>query len=256
MSGPTRRKLAYGSAPSQYGHLYLPAVTPGAGRAPLVVLIHGGSWSTEFALVVYSAVARDLAARGAVVWNIEYRRVEEDGGGWPGTGRDVLAALAALDGPVAQQLAVAGIAVDRRAVAVVGHSAGGQLAAWAVAELGAQTREHTVSLVIPQSAVLDFTVPEVRTKDSVVALMGAPYEQIPERYAQASPAHAPVTAATVAVVHTVDDQAVPIELSRHYVAQQSARGQATALYEVPGGHPDFVDPASPGHRQTLRLLGL
>jgi len=45
-------------------------------------------------------------------------------------------------------------------------------------------------------------------------------------------------------------------LSRHYVEVMRARGQAVTLAEVPGDHAAFVDPRSPAHRQTLRLLGL
>lgn len=249
-----RRKIAYGEHPSQYGHLYLPDLAPGV-RAPLVVMIHGGSWSTEFGLTIAGAVARDLVARGAVVWNLEYRRVEE-GDGWPQTGRDVVAALTLLDGRVAEELALAGICVDRQNVAVVGHSAGGQLAAWAVAELGARTDRHRISLVVPQSAVLDLTVPEVADKPSVAAFLGTGYDDAPHRYRAASPAHAPVTEALVAVVHTTEDQSVPVELSRHYAEVAAARGQRVTLTEVPGDHAAFLDLRSPAHRATLRLLGL
>lgn len=249
-----RRRVAYGQQPSQFGHLYLPGAA-GSGPVPLVVLVHGGSWSTEFALTINTAVARDLAMRGAAVWNVEYRRREE-GGGWPQTGRDALAALRALDGPVAAELAAAGVAVNRHDVAVVGHSAGGQLATWAVARLGARTPDHRITTVVPQSAVLDLTVPEVRDKESVAGLMGVPYAVAPDRYREASPAQAPVTDATVAIVHTLDDQAVPPALSRHYAEVMRERGQAVTLTEVPGDHAAFVDPRSPAHRQTLRLLGL
>jgi len=42
LSGPQpSAHLAYGSAPSQYAELFVPA---GAGPFPVVVLIHGGCW--------------------------------------------------------------------------------------------------------------------------------------------------------------------------------------------------------------------
>lgn len=100
-----RVRVAYGDAPSQFGHLYHALDTtdlPAAIRP--VVVIHGGYWTTEFTLTIESAIARQYAERGALVWNIEYRRVGEDGGGWPNTGRDVLAAIGALDGPVRDHL--------------------------------------------------------------------------------------------------------------------------------------------------------
>ncbi|MFT3715593.1 MAG: alpha/beta hydrolase fold domain-containing protein [Gordonia sp. (in: high G+C Gram-positive bacteria)] len=250
---PRRHKIPYGPAPSQYGHLYLPQ--PSAQRAPLVVLVHGGSWSTKYALVVYSAVARDLASRGAVVWNLEYRRLEE-GGGWPVSCDDVVAGIEAIDGPVAEKLAVLGQRVDRAAVTVIGHSAGGHLAVWAVARLGAATDASTVTTVVSQSGVLDLTVPGARDKESVVTLMGVPYEQDPQRYVAASPTHAPVVDALVVAQHTLDDESVPIRVSRDYVAGAGARGQRAELVELPGDHAAFLDISSPAHHDTVRILGL
>jgi acetyl esterase/lipase len=253
-----RVKIAYGDAPSMFGHLYLPdADKRGEGRAPIVVLVHGGFWSTEYSLVVYTGVARALADRGVVVWNVEYRRREETGGGWPGTGRDVIAAIRALDGPVTDQLATAGIRVDASNATVIGHSAGGHLAVWATARLRGATDRFRIGTVIAQSPVLDFTETGAHDRPSVVDLMGAPFDKIPDRYREASPSQQPPFDSTVVVIHTVDDESVPIEMSRRYVADATARGQSAVLYEVPGeGHDAFVDPTSAAMRQTLRVLGV
>ncbi|WOC13576.1 alpha/beta hydrolase family protein [Gordonia sp. MP11Mi] len=253
-----RIKIPYGESPSTFGHLYLPGEgSRGPGHAPLVVLVHGGYWSTEYALVVYTGLARMLTERGAVVWNIEYRRVGEPGGGWPNTGRDVVDAVSALDGPVTDQLATAGIDVDRAHASIVGHSAGGQLAVYAAARLSGATERFAFGTVIAQSPVLDFTESGAFDRPSVVDLMGAPFAQIPDRYRAASPSELEPFASTVAVIHTVDDRSVPIEMSRRYVADAVRRGQRAALYEVPGeGHDAFVDPRSAASRQTLRVLGI
>ncbi|MCF8611414.1 alpha/beta fold hydrolase [Gordonia sp. HY285] len=253
-----RLKIAYGDAPSTFGHLYLPGeAARGAESAPLVVLVHGGYWSTEYSLVVYTGIARALAERGAVVWNVEYRRVGEPGGGWPTTGRDVVDAISALDGPVTDQLATTQITVDRKRASILGHSAGGQLAVYAAARLGAATERFAFGTVIAQSPVLDFTETGAFDRPSVVALMGAPFAQIPDRYREASPSEQEPFSSTVAVVHTVDDQSVPIGMSRRYVAEAERRGQSAVLYEVPGeGHDAFVDPRSAASRQTLRVLGI
>ena len=72
-----RLKVAYGDADSQFGHLYLPVPPPARDDVephpvPVVVIVHGGYWSTDFELIVETPIARDLADRGAIVWNVEY----------------------------------------------------------------------------------------------------------------------------------------------------------------------------------------
>lgn len=252
-----RAKVEYGTAPSQFGHVYFPAdgIGPTDAVRP-VVLIHGGYWSTEFALTIETAIARLIAGRGCLVWNVEYRRVGEDGGGWPGTGRDVLAALRALDGPVREVIPPEIAAqVDWDAVAVVGHSAGGQLAVWAVAQLGARTAGTTITQVIAQSAALDLEAGADRP--SIRGLMGRPADEIPHRYREASPLCQEPFDAHVVALHGELDTVIPVETSRRYVRTVTAAGQSAELVVVPGeGHDAFVDPRSASTRQTIRLLGV
>lgn len=255
--GVKRVKLAYGERNSQFGHVYLPP-TPADGPVPVVVLVHGGYWSTEFALTIETAIARDLAERGAVVWNVEYRRVGEDGGGWPRTGNDVIAAISALDGPVRYALPedIAARA-DWSNVSVVGHSAGGQLAVWAVGRLGAKTKRTTIATVIAQAAALDLQAGGRAARPSLRALMGASITEAPQLYAEASPVDQPPFPAHVVAIHGDLDQSLPAEISRDYVRRASAAGQSAELIIVPGeGHDVFVDPASQGHRETVRVLQL
>ena len=90
----------------------------------MVVLLHGGFWRDGWDRTLMTPLAHDLAARGFLAWNVEYRRVGQDGGGWPGTLADVAAAVDALaDVPEA----------DVGRVVAVGHSAGGHLALWLAA---------------------------------------------------------------------------------------------------------------------------
>jgi len=252
-----RVKIAYGERNSQFGHVYLPKVAV-PGPVPVIVLIHGGFWSTEFALTIETAIARDLAARGAVVWNIEYRRVGEDGGGWPRTGNDVIAAISALDAPVRYALPEEILSrIDWSKVSVIGHSAGGQLAVWATARLGARTKKCAISTVIAQAAPLDLQARERTSRPSLRALMGGSITEVPARYADASPVDQPVFGAHVVAIHGTEDTAVPIEVSRDYVRRAGAAGQSAELIEVAGeGHDVFVDPRSRGHRETVRVLGI
>ncbi|GAB90098.1 alpha/beta hydrolase family protein [Gordonia rhizosphera] len=250
-----RTKVEYGNAPSQFGHVYHSVEAAPAEIRP-IVLIHGGYWSTEFALTIQTAIARQFADRGALVWNIEYRRVGEEGGGWPSTGRDVLAALRALDGPVRD--AVPTDIADRinwGSVAVVGHSAGGQLAVWSVAQLRARTASCAITTVIAQSAALDIEAGADRP--SIRRLLGRPIDEIPHRYRDASPIRQEPFDAHVVALHAADDTAIPVESSRRYVRTVTEYGQSAELVVVPGeGHDAFVDPRSACSRQTVRLLGI
>lgn len=77
---------AYGSDSFQVGELRLPK---GKGPFPVVEVIHGGCWTKGFATRRNTAaLATALTTMGYATWNIEYRQVGDQGGGWPGTFRD------------------------------------------------------------------------------------------------------------------------------------------------------------------------
>ncbi len=85
----TPDRIAYGNDPAQWGELHRP---DGPSRG-VVVVVHGGFWRAQYGLDLMDPLAGDLVGRGFAVWNIEYRRVGQDGGGWPGTLVDVGAAI-------------------------------------------------------------------------------------------------------------------------------------------------------------------
>src|SRR5262245_2297950 len=87
-------RIAYGSGPSQFGELWLPVQA--GGSLPVVVLVHGGCWQSSYGRDLMDPLAKDLSSRGFAVWNIEYRRLGETGGGYPGTFSDVAQAFDAL----------------------------------------------------------------------------------------------------------------------------------------------------------------
>jgi acetyl esterase/lipase len=178
------------------------------------------------------ALASDLARRGQAAWNIEYRRVGRgQGGGWPATFDDVSAAI--------DHLADLGPArLDLRAVAAVGHSAGGQLALWAAARSEARI---PVRRVVAQAAVCDLAAAGERAH----ALMGGTPSEVPERYASADPMRLIPLGVPVLLVHGADDQTVPALRSRRYAEAARAAGDAAELFEPsPGGHRAHLDPRS------------
>ena len=111
-------RYRYGPDPSQYAELYLP---DRRRHTAVVVLIHGGYWRAAYGAELARPLAADLAGRGWICWNVEYRRAG-NGGGWPETFDDVASGIDHL-AIAAQRL---GFAADH--VVGLGHSAGGQLA--------------------------------------------------------------------------------------------------------------------------------
>ena len=86
-----RRRSRTGITPTRSANLHLPAGD--GGPWPCVVLVHGGFWRIGWDRTLMTPLAIDLAAPGLAAWNVEYRRVGQEGGGWPGTLEDVAAAI-------------------------------------------------------------------------------------------------------------------------------------------------------------------
>ena len=215
--------------------LYLPA---GDGPRPVVVVLHGGSWTARYGKIVTAAVSADLAARGVAAWNVEYRRVGRgQGGGWPATFDDVATAIAALPSVSRGRL-------DLDDVRLVGHSAGGQLAVWA-ASRGAIAR------VAALAAPLDLNV----GGEAIVDFMGGPPEELPERYAAADPMRLLPLGIPTLLMHGEEDATVPVIRSRRYADAARAAGDDVELMEpVPGHHRVYIDPRSAAWKTAAEWL--
>jgi acetyl esterase/lipase len=235
---PEPRRIAYGDHSSQFGELTLPAGPPRA----VVVVVHGGFWRQRYGLELGRPLAADLAAVGYAAWNVEYRRVGGEGG-WPATFDDVAAAVDVLAGPAAGLLPL-----DR--VVAVGHSAGGQLATWLAARPGlpadAPGAAPAVCLrgVVSQAGVLDLVDAERNGVGNGAAsdLLGGGPDDVPDRYALASPVERLPLGVPVVCVHGTADLNVPIRQSERFVA---AAGEEAELVTLPGAdHFAVIDPAS------------
>lgn len=146
-TAPADAQVTYGPAPQQHVDLFLPK--GGSGPFPVVVLVHGGCYSNEVPAASLSAPAAELASRGVAVWNVEYRRVGDPGGGYPGMYQDVGAAIDKLrDEAAARKL-------DLNRVVIVGHSSGTVLGLWAAgrAHLPATSPLHTGNPLKPAGVV-------------------------------------------------------------------------------------------------------
>lgn len=239
-------RIPYGEHPLQFGELRLPA---GSGPHPVAVLFHGGCWRAEYDLAHVSHVGAALAAAGVAVWTPEYRRVGDEGGGWPGTFEDAAAGLGALAN-IAREY---GLDLDR--VVLVGHSAGGHLALWLAGRhnLPASHPLHAAPArirgVVALAGITDLAryAEGTRGCNAAVPLLldGLPAEQ-PERYAAASPAGLLPLGVPQRLLHGALDPIVLLEQSSAYAGKARARGDEVRLVVIEGaGHFDLVAPFAP-----------
>jgi acetyl esterase/lipase len=238
-------RVPYGPEQAQFGELWLPT---GGGPHPLVVLLHGGYWRARYGLDYFGHAAAALRAERLAVWNVEYRRLGEPGGGWPGTFQDVGSALDALRA-LAERFPL-----DLARVVTLGHSAGGQLALWAAARHrlpgGSQLASpDPLPLVgaVALAGVVDLRRAwELRLNDAVVNdLLGGSPTAADERYRSASPFDLLPLGVPQVLIHGADDVNVPLELSERYHQAALAAGDHCELIVLArAGHFEVVDPRS------------
>jgi acetyl esterase/lipase len=264
---PADARLPYGPDPLQFGDLRLPS---GPGPHPVVVVIHGGFWRARYDLEHAGHLCAALTARGLATWSLEYRRIGNSGGGWPGTFQDVALGLDYL-----RELAPA-YDLDLERVVALGHSAGGHLALWLAgrhrvpADDSLRRASGTASRVptrlrgaVSLAGVADLRRAwELRLSDNVVeTFVGGSPERVPERYAGASPIELLPLGVPQALIHGTADESVPYEISQVYHEAAVARGDEATLVTLPGaGHFEVIDPRSEEWPlvvdATLRVLGV
>lgn len=244
---PVPVRLTYGTDPHQFGDLRLPS---GKGPFPILMNIHGGYWRAKYDLDHAGPLCEALTAKGLATFNLEYRRVGHEGGGWPGSFEDVAAGYRFL-----LQLGHR-YPLDATRIVVMGHSAGGHLALW----LGAQVPE--ARRVVSLAGVVDLqrAFDQHLSHDAVVDFMGGAPADVPERYQNADPMTRPSSVAQW-LIHGLEDDSVSASFSRGYVDLKRTKGEDVHLVEIPrAGHFDLIDPQSPAwaavEETVFRLAGV
>ena len=242
---PPDHRIQYGDGPLQFGHLRLPKRP---GPHPVVLFIHGGCWLSQYDITHAAPFEQALADSGFAVWSIEYRRVGNDGGGWPGTFADIARAADFL-----RELAPR-YALDLNRVIASGHSAGGEFALWLAARrkippssplfVADPLAVHGVFGLAPAPDLEGLHAAGV-CGNVINRLMGGSPAEYPDRYAAASPMQlVPIPVRQVLVIGAHDRSWGPI--GRSYLARTRAVGDSTVLaIDAPdAGHFDLLAPTT------------
>jgi len=247
--------LFYGESPFQYGELWVPEqVRSGL----LVVLIHGGCWQNAYDLSHVRPAAATLRRAGYLVWSIEYRRIGDEGGAWPGTFHDVGAAVdfAGNLGTIRGW--------PTKPLIVMGHSAGGQLALWAASRqrFGEGHRFHRRRAVLPDAALVLAPITDLRDfangrsdcERATVELLGS-VEIHGHRYAQVSPLELLPTGVPTTLLQGREDTIVPSIQAETFHCRAVELGDSSKLYYVTGaGHFDLIHPGTPAWQAVEAAL--
>lgn len=240
-------RLAYGGAAPQFGELWLP---PGPGPYPVVVLVHGGCWRKDLpGLELVRPLAEALRDRGLAVWNVEYRRIGEEGGGFPGTFLDVAAAADYL------RVLAARHPLDLQRLVAVGHSAGGHLALWLAgrARIAADSPLHAADPIAFRhvasiggfgdlKAAHEYAGQSVFGPETIPTLTGAG-SRGEAAYADTSPVNLLPFGVPVTMIVGVFDAAAPPFYDIQYRDAATAKGDDVTVQVLPGaGHFDVIAP--------------
>jgi len=250
--------VAYGPAPSQYAELFVPQ---GAGPFPVAVLVHGGCWTAKFGgITQLRNMAGALRARGIAVWNVEYRRVDEAGGGYPGMYQDMHAALDTLQAQGARY------PLDLARVIAVGHSAGGQLVQWIAGRerIPASSVLYRKNLLPVRAVVSLGGLADLRRERALIKescgrdtpeLAGEPSKERPDVYTDTNAAELlPNGTHTILVTGELDTISPP-RVAHDYARRAQAAGDSAEVVILPGAsHYDEVAATSFAWPQVLAAI--
>ena len=241
--------IQWGPGATDIADLWLPQ---GAGPFPVVLMVHGGCWQKSIAdRTIMNWAAEDLRQQGLAVWNIEYRGVDEEGGGYPGTFLDVAHASDALRAQAATYN------LDLNRVAAIGHSAGGHLALWIAARhrLPANSpmrMDNPLKLVgvINSGGLADLKASRGVTQRDCLAdiydqLVGDISSTRAEVLSDTSPAEMLPLRVRQVSVNGHDDNIAPAVLGEGYTRRAKAAGDdADVVVVLNTGHVELISPGS------------
>jgi len=223
-ASPTENPAKYGPLPEQSAQICLPEQS-GAVPRPLVILVHGGGWTSGNSGSLLS-LCQMFARAGVVAATISYRLADilRPETRWPAQLDDVRLAAGWLRSKSKE------LHIDPHHVCVYGESAGAHLALW----LGITDRN--VACVIDAFGPSDLTaLPRGKFDRAFIALFGTGYAE--KNLREASPLFAQTRCwPPVFLAQGLDDDLVPPSQTERLAQRLSEEGAKTTADYYQGGH--------------------
>lgn len=236
---PYDLRVAYGSDPNQFVDLRFPSKKDNTISSPVVINVHGGFWRAKYNLDHAGHLCAALTSSGLATANVEYRRVGNQGGGWPGTFEDIRSAYQFLV-QNAQKYNF-----NKKEIVVMGHSAGGQLAICLAAHEPAVTRVISLAGVVDLQRAYQLHL----SNDAVAEFLRGTPSEVPDHYREADPMQLSLPKARQWLIHGSSDDVIAPAFSRDYATAKQKRDgnqkEDVRLLEISGAdHYDLIDPRS------------
>jgi acetyl esterase/lipase len=243
---PFDHRIAYGSDPLEFGELRLPRASGTKKPYPVVVVFHGGCWLAQYGLAYMGHLSADLTQSGIATWNVEYRRIGDNGGSWPGTFDDAARSVEYL------RVLAKSYPIDLKRVILVGHSAGGHLALWVAGRRNLSPRSPLYAKdPLPLAGIVSLAgITDLRRKGTacdaqVQQLMHGAADQEGISYDLASPMALLPLGVRQTIIQGDRDGIIPTAMATSYIETAKRKGDDPRLVVVEkAGHFELVDPKS------------
>jgi acetyl esterase/lipase len=194
------------------------------------------------------------------VWNVEYRRIDEAGGGYPGTYQDAAAALDLLVASAAAHH------LDTQRLVAMGHSAGGHLVQWLAgrARLPPSSPLHAAHPFPVREIIALGSIGDLRNRAAslkqvcgvdIERLTGRPTAGRPDVYADTSPAELVPNGSHTVLINGALDAVSPPQTALDYAARVRKAGDTVETLVLPqASHFDEVSASSPAWASILPVI--
>ena len=238
-------QFSYGDDPLQTIYTWHGRLSTNAMYADkALIFIHGGCWLNAYGYEHAKGMYHALAELGMGVYVTEYRRVGDEGGGWPGSLDDVTQAISTALKRIENEGRYTNIYI-------AGHSAGGHLALLAAQRLSSSSlslSRANIKRIIGLAAITDiqsYAMGHNSCQSATAKFMNGTPEDVPTAYQRATPrpthGSLPIT-----LLQGDADSIVP---ARHAVLS----GTNQKIIKN-GGHFDWLHPESTSFDALLEVI--